>query len=940
MEKLSPGLLKFDDIRNEIKENFTATNKYSFLEGSNFSTFNDVLAYHDMLTNYSVANLANELFLPTCSLRNSAVKIANKMNYYPRRKIPAKVIGTIRFLGANVNNTNFTIDEFVFQGQKTGYSFSAKNVTFLKKGSFFEAEFVAEEKSLSIFTYIPTSNPNQTFTIENDSISNDRVVVYTYAGVTLTTYESMHDYSFVPSDTTPIYYLSENEDIEFCPKFTFGDNIIGKIPNNTEIMYVNYYETHGVNGNGETKLTIVDVKSPSTFVNGITSIANYSITVNSVSFGGKDSETLEEMKVNIPGFYSAKQRGVTKNDYLSLLSNQPGVQFIDVIGSENIKKDSLLPMGKIFISVVPSDLRDATIVNTSQSFPMNSVAHLSLNEYNVHGTMISLIGSVKDKTVLATSVSLVSPSYLYVNIQPFIEIKNAYQDFNVVAREVFQTLSTFANDFLFGTGKKFREDNFIEEIDVLDSILSSRIETSLSLLINEKSITDNYYMTLPKNLLKTNYEQYKEDVVFNKYNYIYSEMPLERRTIYCDIANTNATGFKRYIANDNFSSKTALQILSKINIDRETENKLSFDTSESYSSKIIGSEKTLNTLIYSFDDLVNLGVAIPDGVLDFGVATSGSVPDVIEITAGVYEVLSGTYYTSKPSANCWFAYIKEKSTLYLTIIYYIDSDMQAHAVCVDKSSALNQLRTIGLIPKTGVLKNNYFYFSIEETFNLSNKNYSGFEIVTRYNTSTESKETSSESIKLFSKCKIGDLYFDESLIIRNKRLNQNFSAEVDGLELIVRFGSGSSGTDLLVIARDNTSGMEISKTSNFPLGTDFKNGKFEIKKIDDNLYELYAFEAIDGCSIGYFDRVNSIINFYENVSYVKDVNSGETVFESLTHLLQSRSVFAQNVINEVKLIQKNTYNEGGDVVGNKSDFDAEFGVCIIPNVNMPRKKII
>lgn len=98
----------------------------------------------------------------------------------------------------------------------------------------------------------------------------------------------------------------------------FGDGAFGAVVPTDAIVEVNYRTGGGTNGN-------IAVNTITTSITGIIPTTSSPVTieiVNSTSTGqgGRDSETLEEARVNIPYYARTNDRGVTLDDYQTIAS--------------------------------------------------------------------------------------------------------------------------------------------------------------------------------------------------------------------------------------------------------------------------------------------------------------------------------------------------------------------------------------------------------------------------------------------------------------------------------------------------------------------------------------------------------------------------------------------------------------------------------------------
>lgn len=256
--QFSTSLLKFADIREEIKQYFLDKG-IEYTEGSNFQILIDALAINNMISAYYTSVSQNEQYLSTCKTRENAVRIAKSLGYIPKRKIPSKFDIKMKFVGnIDITKTSFTLNEIKFLGKSTNFVYIANNVKFTKavNDSYFSAEFTVYEKKLNKSIFYGNNDINQTITLTNENISCDDIDIRTVDSITSERWidfekynsefnDNFNDTTAVPNSTSKIYFIEEDEEYQYCPKITFGNGIIGAIPSTQEILEILYYETHG-----------------------------------------------------------------------------------------------------------------------------------------------------------------------------------------------------------------------------------------------------------------------------------------------------------------------------------------------------------------------------------------------------------------------------------------------------------------------------------------------------------------------------------------------------------------------------------------------------------------------------------------------------------------------------------------------------------------------
>jgi mRNA-degrading endonuclease HigB of HigAB toxin-antitoxin module len=178
----------------------------------------------------------------------------------------------------------------------------------------------------------------------------------------------------------------------YSPTNFIFTNTYGIAPNNTTLT-VRYLTGGGVNSNvNSNTLTIIDNSSVRFLKNNLTnSTANYifgTISVNNTNaaVGGKDGDTIEEIRQNSISNYSSQLRNVTADDYLvRSLSMPPRYGVIAKAHVQKPKIDDYLSSLDIYVLSYNSN---KTLQQTSSTLKNNLKTYL--NQYRMIGDTISI----------------------------------------------------------------------------------------------------------------------------------------------------------------------------------------------------------------------------------------------------------------------------------------------------------------------------------------------------------------------------------------------------------------------------------------------------------------------------------------------------------------------------------------------------------------------
>ena len=285
---------------------------YDF-DGSALSTLIDVLAYN---THYNAlyTNLAiNEMFLDSASKRSSVVSIANNFGYTPVSAKAAKSTLTltvtqtgatenVKYLpkyssfSSTIDNTQYsfyTLEDYI--GNRVGDVYTFQNVEIFE-GTPQTLLFVCTEA-------------NQKFILPNTNIDSSTIEITVQPTSEQPDYEK---YAMVTDilDLTPtskIYFLKEMDDQSY--QISFGRQGLGLPIDIGNIITVKYLVTNKEAGNGATLYTYTGA--------GIGGIV--SVTSSVTSYGGKEIESIDQVKYNVSQSFFDQNRAVTPGDYVALI---------------------------------------------------------------------------------------------------------------------------------------------------------------------------------------------------------------------------------------------------------------------------------------------------------------------------------------------------------------------------------------------------------------------------------------------------------------------------------------------------------------------------------------------------------------------------------------------------------------------------------------------
>lgn len=451
----------FDGIKQSIKD-YLRTNSnftdYDF-EGSNLSAIIDTLAYNTYISSYNANMVSNEVFLDSATLRENVVSIARNIGYLPRSRKSSKTnisfsvdvsssnistltlkSGPLALSASNFNKQSFTfctMEDITVPVDSTGTAvFDNINVC---EGSYLNSVFV-----------VNSSLPNQRFVLPNSGIdtNNIRVLVRDSSTSTVTRKYTQYDNLIGVDTDTPLYFLRETEAERY--EVLFGDGVFGKSIEEPNQIEVTYLSCSGSVANGLSSFTYIGSlidQNGATVTSGISGL-----TVNSVSSGGAEIESVESIKKLAPNIYASQNRAVTSTDFETLIPRiYPETESVSAYGGEESDPPQY---GKVFISIKPYNG-----VFISDEVKRN--IQLELRKYSVAGIVSEIIDL----------------KYLFIEVDT-----NVYYNSNLtsgssqVVTSVTNNIINYANSTQLNKfGARFKYSKFIKVVDDSNEFITSNI---------------------------------------------------------------------------------------------------------------------------------------------------------------------------------------------------------------------------------------------------------------------------------------------------------------------------------------------------------------------------------------------------------------------------------------------------------------------------------
>lgn len=406
VDRLRITELDFDTIKSNLKSFLRQQNTFTDydFDGSGLSILLDILAYNTHYNAYYLNMVANEAFLDTAILRDSAVSHAKTLGYtpYSTRSSIAKInfeatsatsnTGTLTlpagysFLSESIDNKSYN---FIVLDDTT---VTKANSTYLFENlSLHEGQYVTY-----IFTHNESSNPKSVFTIPDSNIDTTTISVsvqQSSSNSSTTVYTKVTEVLNITA-TSEVFFLQEERNGRY--QIYFGNGVVGKKLPDGAVISINYVVTNGSAANKANNFVATSSVSDSL----AESLSSFVVTPISAAAGGAERESVDNIKFSAAGQFSSQNRLVSYKDYETyILTNYPNISSISVWGGE---KNDPPVYGKVFISMKPRD--NYYISETEKQRIIDEI--------------------VSPKAIIAVSAQILDPEYLYLLVEADVEYDN------------------------------------------------------------------------------------------------------------------------------------------------------------------------------------------------------------------------------------------------------------------------------------------------------------------------------------------------------------------------------------------------------------------------------------------------------------------------------------------------------------------------------------
>ena len=455
--------LDFDTIKNNLKTYLKSQDTfkdYNF-DGSGLSILLDVLAYNTQYNAFYLNMAANEMFLDTALQRASVVSHAKLLNYTP--KSVTAPIAYINLVVTNVTDTSLTLPSYAnFLSEPVGerritYNFVTTDSTTVNTDlNTNTATFnnIQIKQGIVVnykFTVDTVANPTYTFQLPDNSIDTNTIKVSVQQSGS-NSYSSIYNLSkeyLLLNSTSEVFFLNESLDGNY--EISFGDGILGKKLTDGNIVKVTYLITQGKSAMGANNFTLMDV------VPGFT---NYVISGSIPTTQGGEKESIDSVKYQAPKSYSAQNRAVSKEDYITLIQqNNIGLTF-DAVNIWGGQENNPPVYGQVFVCLKPSG--SYTLTDTQKDRLIADV--------------------IKPISIMTVEPTIVDPDYTYVklDVNVIYDPKKTSLTSNDIKLLVSNTINSFATTTLNKFNSTFSSSELTHRINVSEqSIIANEVKVQL-----------------------------------------------------------------------------------------------------------------------------------------------------------------------------------------------------------------------------------------------------------------------------------------------------------------------------------------------------------------------------------------------------------------------------------------------------------------------------
>lgn len=458
-----------NDIKNYIKNNSTLLEDYNY-EGSAISNMINVLAYVTQYNLFYLNSVTNELFINSAQLSNSVHRLANMLNYIPKRNVSPSC--------SVVFSNNTTQNQYL----QYGTEFLCEGITLTYVGNVIS---IAPNESVAVSLYegrlvvnnwLSDGTPFQSYKLSDKEKVDNR---YLDVGVGNGT-NSSFDWINI-NNQNPIvggkYYYIDYLDYMYIK---FDNGVLYQIPKANDIISVRYLKTEG-NLYANTVVLGSTVTSEEFTLVG-TCASNFT--------NGENAETLDEIKSRAVLNYTTQNRAITQSDYNVFLQKYPGYNNFEdsfIFGGENVYIDV---NGNEIEYVAGSSWQDVGYVYVSALKSSDDIYNFG---YLTEDDKTSIENFFIPYKVITIFFKFVDPVIVYFSPRFRIKTKSMVE---IDVTNFKQEIDDYLTDTYRGMNLSLNKSNIIKYVDSMPTVNYSDLDYDFHCKVNKQNST---YTVIPLN---------------------------------------------------------------------------------------------------------------------------------------------------------------------------------------------------------------------------------------------------------------------------------------------------------------------------------------------------------------------------------------------------------------------------------------------------------
>lgn len=274
----------------------------------------DLWAHSADTLHYYIDRAANEAFINTATQRESMLAIANLLDYVPEGIASATASLTLQ----NTSAVQVAIPAYTaFSARSDGKSYQAFSTVAASVSALSTAAINVTEGTRYVEEVLTTSasgTAGQIYNLSRTNVAPYTIQCYVYEdGVARTQYQFVNNLVYAATgDRVFTVYAPADGSVQI----SFGTALNGFIPPSGAKVTATYVQSSGAAGN-----------IPGNTITGFSGVTPIGITVisNTGFSGGADAESIASLRNTIPSTVAAQNRAVTRNDFIALSLQVPGV---------------------------------------------------------------------------------------------------------------------------------------------------------------------------------------------------------------------------------------------------------------------------------------------------------------------------------------------------------------------------------------------------------------------------------------------------------------------------------------------------------------------------------------------------------------------------------------------------------------------------------------